>query len=34
MEMFFYGALGTLAGKTQSPTQNQSLEGPTGFMVD
>ena len=34
MELFFYGALGTLSGKPQNSTQNQSLEGPTGFMVD
>lgn len=34
MEMFFYGALGTLTGKPQNTTINQSLEGPTGFMVD
>ena len=34
MEMFFYGALGSLAGKVSPRPQNQSLEGPTGFMVD
>ena len=34
MEMFFYGALGSLAGKSPTKPQNQSLEGPTGFMVD
>ena len=33
MEMFFYGALGTTAGKPQATT-TQKLEGPTGFMVD
>jgi len=34
MEMFFYGALGSLAGTTTAPTQQQALEGPTGFMMD
>lgn len=36
MEMFFYGALGTLQNpRPDAPVQqNQSLEGPTGFMVD
>lgn len=36
MELFFYGALGSLSGKpaATSPTQPQGLEGPTGFMVD
>ncbi len=33
MEMFFFGALGSMSTK-QGATQNQSLEGPTGFMVD
>jgi pilus assembly protein CpaC len=34
MEMFFFGALGTLSGKEQGLTQTPGLEGPTGFMVD
>jgi len=34
MEMFFYGALGTLSGKPSNAPKTQSLEGPTGFMVD
>jgi len=33
MEMFFYGALGSLQHKDNAP-QNENLEGPTGFMVD
>lgn len=33
MEMFFYGALGSMNGE-EAPPQNQALEGPTGFMVD
>ncbi len=32
METFFYGALGSLAGRTTS--QSPGLEGPVGFMVD
>ena len=34
MEMFFYGALGATPSKPQNTTPTQSLEGPTGFMVD
>ncbi len=43
MEMFFYGALGTQTQQANpnnatnpapAPSNNQSLEGPTGFMVD
>lgn len=34
MEMFFYGALGTLQSSEEGLPQNQALEGPTGFMVD
>ena len=35
MEMFFFGALGALSGKPdQHVPQTESLEGPTGFMMD
>ncbi|MBY0407690.1 MAG: hypothetical protein K2Q01_08350, partial [Rickettsiales bacterium] len=34
MEMFFYGALGSLSNVNENPAQPPSLEGPTGFMVD
>jgi pilus assembly protein CpaC len=34
MEMFFYGALGSLSGNAQVISQSPGLEGPIGFMVD
>lgn len=34
MEMFFYGALGSLQGVHEGLPKKQALEGPTGFMVD
>lgn len=34
MEMFFYGALGSLSSNTANASMPQGLEGPTGFMVD
>ncbi|MEI6729628.1 MAG: type II and III secretion system protein family protein, partial [Pseudomonadota bacterium] len=34
MEMFFYGALGTLSGNTYRTSQTPSLEGPIGFVID
>lgn len=34
MEMFFYGALGSLSGNAQTISQSPGLEGPIGFMVD
>lgn len=34
MESFFYGALGSLSGDATVLSQNPSLEGPVGFMVD
>ena len=34
MEMFFYGALGTLNGDAARISQTPSLEGPIGFMMD
>lgn len=34
MEMYFYGALGTLSGNTLRTSQTPSLEGPIGYMVD
>lgn len=34
MEMFFYGALGSLSGEALTVSQTPSLEGPIGFMVD
>lgn len=34
MERIFYGALGTLSGNADRISQNPSLEGPVGFMMD
>lgn len=34
MEMFFYGALGTLSDNALTRSQTPALEGPVGFMVD
>lgn len=34
MELFFYGALGSLSGHAQSISQTPGVEGPIGFMVD
>ncbi len=34
MEMFFYGALGSLSGNARTISQSPGLEGPIGFMVD
>ena len=35
MEMFFFGALGSLSGDTRKISETPSmLEGPIGFMVD
>lgn len=34
MEMFFFGALGSLSGNAQAISQTPPVEGPIGFMVD
>ncbi len=34
MELFFYGALGSLSGNAQVISQTPPVEGPIGFMVD
>lgn len=34
MEMFFYGALGSLSGNADRVGQTPTLEGPIGFMMD
>ena len=34
MEMFFYGALGSLSGNSYKLSQKPVLEGPVGFMTD
>jgi len=34
MEMFFYGALGSLSGNARRISQTPTLEGPIGFMTD
>ncbi len=34
MEMFFYGALGSISHGERKTSQTPSLEGPIGFMVD
>lgn len=34
MEMFFYGALGTLSGNAYQLSQTPTAEGPIGFMVE
>lgn len=34
MDMFFYGALGTLSNGALTRSQTPALEGPTGFMVE
>lgn len=34
MEMFFYGALGSLSGGVPALSQTPPVEGPIGFMVD
>ncbi|MGE3713323.1 MAG: type II and III secretion system protein family protein [Alphaproteobacteria bacterium] len=34
MEMFFYGALGSLSGDVRALSQTPPVEGPIGFMVD
>lgn len=34
MEMFFYGALGSLSGDARRVSQTPPVEGPIGFMVD
>lgn len=34
MELFFYGALGSLSGNVSRVSQTPPVEGPIGFMVD
>jgi hypothetical protein len=34
MEMFFYGALGSLDGDADRIAQTPVLEGPVGYMVE
>ena len=34
MEMFFYGAMGSLHGNVDQLSQTPTIEGPIGFMVD
>jgi pilus assembly protein CpaC len=34
MEMFFYGAMGSLHGDVDKLSQTPTIEGPIGFMVD